>query len=345
MVPLDFICSTDQLEEVVGTRPLPALLKSIDRLDEHCETLLGASPLAIAGYTGVHGTRRAGVIGGSRGFATIETPTRLGLPRSTSAAPGTPFSTLFFVPGWGETLRVNGLTDEKSPGTLVVGEAFVHCAKAIIRSEFWGQHSSPPRTPAGQATEGDALDETMAEFLRASRLVVLTSQDEAGHADASPKGDPPGFIRILDHSTIVVPDRRGNRRTDTYHNVVEDPEVALLAMCPGDTRVLEMSGTARITDDTALRESMTMNGNVPHAAVVVDLDICRLAPSQPITDAAPWDTSRQVDPSSLPRASKIWTDHVKRNPTRGLAAAALRTAANERALRVGLAVDYRHGLY
>ena len=143
-------------------------------------------------------------------------------------------STLFFLPGWRETLRINGSMHPSSEGLVVVEEAFVHCAKAIIRSELW---TTPAQTSeqtgdllADPEAVSDSLDETTSAFVESSPFVVMTSQDLDGHADASPKGDPPGFMRVLDASTIAIPDRRGNRRTDTFHNVVERPEVAFLVL-------------------------------------------------------------------------------------------------------------------
>ncbi len=344
-VAVNFICDTHQLEAAVGTRPLAAMMKSIDQLDGHCTTLLAASPLGVAGFTGADGRHRARVIGGSSGFARVVSATSLDLGEELPAAPESPVSTLFFVPGWRETLRINGSMHPSSEGLVVVEEAFVHCAKAIIRSELWTTPQQTRDLPAGLDTLSDSLDETTSAFVESSPFVVMASQDPAGHADASPKGDPPGFMRVLDASTIAIPDRRGNRRTDTFHNVVERPEVAFLVLRPGDDRVLELHGTAHLTDDRTLCASMAIGGKAPHAAIVLSIESCRLELSRAIVDSGMWDHSRRVDPSTLPRASLIWTDHVKANPASGPAAAAVRAAARERAVRAGAALDYRHGLY
>lgn len=339
------ICDIDQLESVVGSRPLAAMMKSIDHLDDHCARLLAASPLAVVGHTDTDGRIRATVVGGVPGFAGVASSSALDLGDALAAVPGSPVSTLFFVPGWRETLRINGSLRPGSDDTVEVREAFVHCAKAVIRSKLW--ESAPQRVdpPGEDGATSDVLGAEMSDFLARSPFVVVASHDASGHADASPKGDPPGFVGVLDASTIAIPDRRGNRRTDTFHNVIEHPEVALLALCPGDDRVLELHGTAQVTDDRALLESMSVGGKPPHAAMVLTVDGCRLTTNRAITDSGMWDPATHVDPSTLPRASRIWTDHVKANSETGAAAAAIRVAANERALRAGLAVDYRHGLY
>ena len=285
------------------------------------------------------------MIGGASGFARAASATSLDLGDGLPAAPESPVSTLFLLPGWRETLRINGSMHPSHEGVVVVEEAFVHCAKAMIRSKLWGSPPQASDLPADLDVRSDSLDDTTSAFVESSPFIVMTSQDRDGHADASPKGDPPGFVRVLDASTIAIPDRRGNRRTDTYHNVVERPEVALVALRPGDDRVLELHGTARLTDDRTLRGSMAIDGSVPHAAVVVSIDSCRLESSRAIAESGVWDPSRRVDTSTLPRASLIWTDHVKANPASGPAAAAIKAAARERAVRAGAAIDYRHGLY
>lgn len=344
-VVLNFICDTHQLEEVVGARQLAAMMKSINRLDGHCNTLLAASPLGVAGFTGTDGRHRAEVIGGFSGFASVASTTSLDLGEELSAAPKSPVSTLFFLPGWRETLRINGSMHPSSAGLVVMEEAFVHCAKAIIRSKLWTTQPQTSGVPTDLDTVSECLDETTSAFVKSSPFVVMTSQDLEGNADASPKGDPPGFMRVLDASTIAIPDRRGNRRTDTFHNVIERPEVAFVALRPGDHRVLEVHGTARLTDDRTLCGSMAIGGKVPHAAIVLSIDSCRFRSSRAIADSRVWDTSRHVDTSTLPRASLVWTDHVKANPASGPAAAAIRAAVRERAVRAGAAIDYRHGLY
>ncbi len=110
------------------------------------------------------------------------------------------------------------------------------------------------------------------------RLAVITSRDGDGQADASPKGDPPGVIRPIGPTTVAVADRPGNRRTDTFHNVLEQPDVAIVALAPGDDRVLELTGTASVSADPALREPMAERGRTPKAVLLVE--VARAAQAQ-----------------------------------------------------------------
>lgn len=339
---MDFLCDLNDLERAVGTRLLPALLKSIDELDDHCASLLACAPFAVVGTQDADGTRRATAVGGPAGFTSIDTPDRLRFPEVLPGAPGTAASTMFLIPGWREALRINGHVDVDDPAVLVVGEAFVHCGKAVLRSDLWAEPR--PRPAQGDGVDGP-LGPDVRAFLAASPFVVMTSYDGVGGADASPKGDAPGFIEVLDDATVAIPDRRGNRRTDTFHNIIEDPAVAVLVLVPGDDRVLELRGRARITDDETLRDAMAVDGKVPRAALVLDIESSALAVSPAIRAARLWDPTARVDLDHLPKAGQMWADHVKANGTTGMKAAAIRAAVNGTAIQAGTEVDYKRGLY
>ena len=340
---MGYLVDVDGLERAVGTRQLAMMLKSIDHLDRHCDTLLARAAVAVVGYTDRTGGRRVDVIGGEPGFSVAESDKRLGLPVPDEAVPGAPASTLFLLPGWRETLRINGRFDPHGAPALVVEEAFVHCGKAVIRSSLWDEPA--PRTEPLPDPGQPPFDASVSAFIASSPFVVLASEDGCGRADASPKGDPPGFIHVVDDTTLAIPDRRGNRRTDTFHNLLEDPELALLALVPGDDRVLELVGTARVTDDESLRSAMAMKGRKPHAALVLDVRTARLTLCPAISAAGLWDRANHVAVDDLPKAGHIWSDHVKANRTGGLKATAIRAAANGSVVHAGAELDYQRHLY
>lgn len=340
---MEFLCDVGGLEGAVGTRQLPPLLKSIDFLDEHCTALLARSPIAVLGFRDRDGGLRAAPMGGAAGFASAISTDRLRLPGVDGAVPGSPASTMFLISGWREALRINGHLDADDASVLVVEEAFVHCGKAVLRSKLWGEPGPRPTAPAFHG-EGP-LDAEVRSFLAASPFVTLVSQDGAGGADASPKGDPAGFIRVLDDTTIALPDRKGNRRTDTFHNLLDDPSLALVAFVPGDDRTLELRGTARITDDEALRQAMEEQGKVPNAALVVEITAAELAVCPAISSSRIWDPATHQDLRGLPKAGQIWTDHIKANGTKGLKAAAIRAAVNGSIVQRGTEVEYQRSLY
>ena len=115
------------------------------------------------------------------------------------------------------------------------------------------------------------LDEHERDFIARSPFVLIASSDGAGEIDISPKGDPPGFVRVLDDYTLAVPDRLGNHRADTFENVLRYPFVGLIFLIPGTKNTLRIRGRAKIVRDEWLRESMQVNGKIPELALVVDI--------------------------------------------------------------------------
>jgi uncharacterized protein len=118
----------------------------------------------------------------------------------------------------------------------------------------------------------DSLDEICRAFIARSPFVVVASSDSNGHFDVSPKGDQPGFVQVLDDRTIAIPERPGNRRADTFRNVLQNPRVGLMFIVPGKGETLQVSGTARVVRDAWLREQMAVDGRLPELALVVTVE-------------------------------------------------------------------------
>jgi PPOX class probable FMN-dependent enzyme len=114
-----------------------------------------------------------------------------------------------------------------------------------------------------------ALDGLCRDFIARSPYLLIASGDADGNMDVSPKGDPAGFVRVLDDCTLAIPDRPGNRRADTFRNVMQRPQVALLFLVPGRGETLRLNGSAMVVRDQWLREQMAIGGNVPALALVV----------------------------------------------------------------------------
>lgn len=118
----------------------------------------------------------------------------------------------------------------------------------------------------------DSLDDICRSFIARSPFVLVASFDAEGRVDLSPKGDPPGFVQVLDDRTIAIPERPGNRRADSFRNILQNPRVGLLFLVPGKAETLRVSGSARIVRDTWLRERMSIDGRVPGLALVVTVE-------------------------------------------------------------------------
>jgi len=116
------------------------------------------------------------------------------------------------------------------------------------------------------------LDACSRRFIAHAPFVFVASAGPGGMLDVSPKGDPAGFVKVLDEATLAIPDRLGNRRLDTFRNVLRNPNVGLIFLIPGVTYTLRISGRAAIVRDLALRQSMAVNGKLPDHALVVEVE-------------------------------------------------------------------------
>ncbi|GGR49029.1 hypothetical protein GCM10010197_13570 [Nocardioides luteus] len=336
--------SAAELEEVVGSRPAATILKVIDHLDDHCREFLNRSPYAVATVFDdsdpLGAPRTEGVADPSS-----SSPDRLDLPGLTHGAEGASVGVVALVPGYGETVRVNGRLGLEGGPHVRVEEAYLHCAKCVIRSKLWADVPEDQKDLDASPSKGADLDAVPGarELLARSPFVALGTVDASGGADASPKGDPAGFVEILDATTLAVPDRPGNRRTDTFHNLVERPEIAMLAVVPGLETVLEIRGTARVSRDEELRKRMVVQRNVPKVAVLIDVTEVELRPDPAI--ARLWAAEERIAPGDLPRAARIWTDHLALNQTSGEPAPVAEMYTAEQALATGLEQDYTTGVY
>ncbi len=129
-------------------------------------------------------------------------------------------------------------------------------------------------------------------------MVVATSGP--GGIDCSPRGDPAGFVRVVDERTLLLPDRRGNNRTDTLHNLVVDPRIALLFFVPGVDVTLRVMGTAEISTDMELRESFAMGNKLPTTVIVVTTTAVYTQCPKALIRSHLWDASLHRDASELP---------------------------------------------
>jgi uncharacterized protein len=123
--------------------------------------------------------------------------------------------------------------------------------------------------------------------------------------DCSPRGDLPGFVRIHDEKTLMMPDRRGNNRIDSLRNIVRDPRVALLFLIPGSGNPLRVNGCAHLSRDTELVTSFKVDGKVPRSVIVMTVDEIYFQCARAIVRADLWNPEKRVDPATLPTPGQI----------------------------------------
>jgi uncharacterized protein len=123
--------------------------------------------------------------------------------------------------------------------------------------------------------------------------------------DCSPRGDLPGFVRVHDEMTLMMPDRRGNNRVDSLRNIVRDPRIALLFLIPGSGSTLRVNGRARVSADADLLASFKVDGKVPRTVIVMTVDEIYFQCARAIVRSDLWNPDRRVDPKTLPTPGQI----------------------------------------
>jgi len=151
----------------------------------------------------------------------------------------------------------------------------------------------------------DRLNAMTRVFVERSPLVCLATSDADGGCDLSPRGDPAGFVRILDERTLLIPERPGNRLADSLRNILANPHVGLLFIVPGATDTFRVNGRATITTDAALLAPSTVEGKAPRLGVLVDIDEAYTQCSKAFLRSHCWDPARFVDPASLPTGGQV----------------------------------------
>ena len=160
--------------------------------------------------------------------------------------------------------------------------------------------------PAGAAVfkEIDHVNAQYREFIEAAPFFALATVGPEG-VDCTPRGDDPGFVRVADEKTLLIPDRRGNNRVDSLRNIVRDPRVSLLFLVPGVSETFRVIGRATISTDPELCASFVFAGKTPRAVIVVAVERVYFQCAKAIIRSKLWDASRHVDRASLPSNGTI----------------------------------------
>ncbi|GGJ31217.1 pyridoxamine 5'-phosphate oxidase family protein [Deinococcus roseus] len=176
-----------------------------------------------------------------------------------------------------------------------------------------------------------ALDEHARNFIAHSPFLVLSTSDQDGLCDASPKGDAPGFVQVLDDHTLLIPERPGNRLADGYRNVLSNPHVGLIFFIPGKSETFRVNGSARIITDPEHLETMQVQGKVPKLALAVTVEECFAHCGKAVLRSKLWgdreDTAPEVDIPAM------------------IAAHARNSGATRESVQQGLEESYRERMY
>jgi len=151
----------------------------------------------------------------------------------------------------------------------------------------------------------DRLNALTRLYVERSPFVCLATSDADGDCDLSPRGDPAGFVRILDDRTLLMPERPGNRIADSLRNILVNPHVGLLFVVPGATDTFRVNGRATLTTDAGLLAPCEVEGKIPKLGVLVDIAEAYTQCSKAFLRSKLWDPARFVDPASMPTGGEV----------------------------------------
>ena len=160
-----------------------------------------------------------------------------------------------------------------------------------------------------------ALDQMCRDFVAASPFCLIASATPDGHLDISPRGDPAGFAQVISDTLIAIPDRPGNKRVDTFHNVLKDPRASLIFFVPGKMETLRIRGSTRICADPKLLRGMAIDDHAPKLALLVTIDTVFAHCPKCVIRANLWQPENWPDASDLPNMNAMMVKHAKIDKT------------------------------
>ena len=161
------------------------------------------------------------------------------------------------------------------------------------------------------------FDKHCRAFIARSPFLVIASSDPSGRCDASPKGDAPGFVEVLDDETLLIPDRLGNNRVDTIRNVLERPGVGLIFFVPGLNETLRVNGRARIITDAASLEPLAVNGKVPRSGILITAEEVYFHCGKALIRSDLWNPEKHVPRGEWPSLGRIIAEQIGTDPVEG----------------------------
>lgn len=157
----------------------------------------------------------------------------------------------------------------------------------------------------------DRLDHHCRAFIARSPFLVIASSDPSGRCDASPKGDAPGFVAVIDEHRLLIPDRLGNNRTDTLGNLLARPGVGLIFFVPGINETLRVNGRASLATDPALLTPLAVNGKMPRSGILVAVEEVYFHCGKALIRSDLWNPDKHVRRGDFPSMGRILADQIE----------------------------------
>ena len=175
---------------------------------------------------------------------------------------------------------------------------------AALRAHFG------PISPLAEKKCLPKLDAHCRAFIALSPFAVLATADGHGGIDASPRGDAPGFVAVLDDHTLLLPDRPGNRRVDSYSNILAHPGIGLLFFVPGINETVRVNGQARVVTDPKLLAHVPAQGKVPLTGLLITVEEAFFHCAKALIRSNLWDPATRIERKSFPTLGQVIADQV-----------------------------------
>ncbi|TDL31384.1 pyridoxamine 5'-phosphate oxidase family protein [Jeotgalibacillus sp. S-D1] len=156
-----------------------------------------------------------------------------------------------------------------------------------------------------------SIDQHCKDFINKSPFVILSTADDAGFCDGSPRGDMPGFVKIINENCLVIPDRPGNKRMDSMRNIIANPKIGLLFIIPGLGETLRINGSAQLIQDEEILQEMAVKGKIPKIAIAVEVEECFIHCAKAFKRSGLWQPDTWLDSGDVPSAAKILNEHAR----------------------------------
>ena len=167
-----------------------------------------------------------------------------------------------------------------------------------------------PINPLAERKVLTKLDHHCRRFIELSPFLVLATADADGRVDASPRGDPPGFVRIIDDTTLLLPDRPGNNRVDSFANILAAPGVGLIFFVPGIDETLRLSGAARLLTEAEPLAPSEIAGKIPRTGLLIHIHEIFFHCAKALKRSHLWDPAAKIDRATFPTLGRILADQI-----------------------------------
>ena len=168
----------------------------------------------------------------------------------------------------------------------------------------------PPASEGAAGKTMRRIERYARQYIGLSPFCCLATSDGKGHADVTPRGDKPGFVRVIDEKTLLIPERPGNNRMDSLRNIIQNPSLGLLFLIPGFEDTLRVNGRGRVTKDPGLLAESAVDGKLPKFGILVSVDEAFFHCAKAFRRSRLWDSTAQLERTAMPTLARIIMDQM-----------------------------------